>query len=355
MTRRPRVLAVRLDSDGDVLLTGPALRALRAGADRLDLLVSPAGAHAAALLPGIDDLLVFDAPWSGFSPAAVDALALEGLLTRLRDGHYDEAVVYTSFHQSPLPMALLAKWAGIPRVSATSEDYPGSLLDVRARRRTDGTADDGTGGVHEAEAALRLSAAAGYPLPSDDDGRLRIRPVHAAPSARPYVVLHPGASVPSRAIGATLGRAIATGLLEDGWDVAITGGRGERDLAAQATPPGANNLAGRTTLGGLARLLAGASAVVVGNTGPAHLAAAVGTPVVSLFAPVVPAERWAPWGVPHVLLGDQQAPCMDTRARTCPVAGHPCLSGITAREVADAVRELAGIRSPLLTQDVESA
>ncbi len=69
MTQRPSVLAVRLDSDGDVLLTGPALRALRAGADRLDLLVSPAGAHAAALLPGIDDLLVFDAPWSGFSPA----------------------------------------------------------------------------------------------------------------------------------------------------------------------------------------------------------------------------------------------------------------------------------------------
>ncbi len=169
------------------------------------------------------------------------------------------------------------------------------------------------------------------------------------------MVLHPGASVPSRAIGARLGRAIATRLLDDGWDVRVTGGRGERDLAAQATPPGAHNLAGRTTLAGLARLLAGASAVVVGNTGPAHLAAAVGTPVVSLFAPVVPAERWAPWGVPHVLLGDQQAPCKDTRARTCPVAGHPCLSGVTAREVADTVRELAGIRSPLLTQDVESA
>lgn len=355
MTPRPCVLAVRLDSDGDVLLTGPALRALRAGADRLDLLVSPSGAHAAALLPGVDDLLVFDAPWSGFSPAAVDAGALEGLLTRLRGGHYDEAVIYTSFHQSPLPMALLAKWAGIPRVTAASEDYPGSLLDVRARRRPDETADDGTGGIHEAQAALRVSAAAGYPLPVGDDGRLRIKPVRAVTAGRPYVVLHPGASVPSRAIGASLSRAIASRLLDDGWDVRVTGGRGERDLAAQATPPGAQNLAGGTTLAGLARLLAGASAVVVGNTGPAHLAAAVGTPVVSLFAPVVPAERWAPWGVPHVLLGDQHAPCKDTRARTCPVPGHPCLSGVTPREVADAVRELAGIPSPLLTQDMESA
>ena len=55
----------------------------------------------------------------------------------------------------------------------------------------------------------------------------------------------------------------------------------------------------------MAALLDGAAAVVVGNTGPAHLAAAVGTPVVSLFAPVVPAARWAPYGVPTVLLGDQ--------------------------------------------------
>ena len=59
----------------------------------------------------------------------------------------------------------------------------------------------------------------------------------------------------------------------------------------------------------LAEVLAGADAVVVGNTGPAHLAAAVGTPVVSLFAPVVPAARWRPWGVPQVLLGNQEAPC----------------------------------------------
>ena len=64
------------------------------------------------------------------------------------------------------------------------------------------------------------------------------------------------------------------------------------------------------------------------NTGAAHLAAAVGTPVVSLFAPVVPAERWAPYGVPTVLLGDQDAPCAGSRARSCPVPGHPCLDRI---------------------------
>jgi ADP-heptose:LPS heptosyltransferase len=80
--------------------------------------------------------------------------------------------------------------------------------------------------------------------------------------------------------------------------------------------------------------------VVVGNTGPAHLAAAVGTPVVSLFAPVVPAVRWRPWKVPHLLLGRQDAPCAGSRARTCPVPGHPCLDEVTVEEVVAAVERL---------------
>ncbi len=92
----------------------------------------------------------------------------------------------------------------------------------------------------------------------------------------------------------------------------------------------------------LAGVLAGAAAVVVGNTGPAHLAAAVGVPVVSLFAPTVPALRWAPYGVPCVLLGDQQAPCADSRARICPVPGHPCLSSVTPIDVVAAVGKLVG-------------
>jgi heptosyltransferase III len=85
--------------------------------------------------------------------------------------------------------------------------------------------------------------------------------------------------------------------------------------------------------------------VVVGNTGPAHLAAAVGTPVVSLFAPVVPLQRWRPWGVPSVVLGDQLAACALSRARSCPVPRHPC-TDVPAEAVVEAVRTLAGTPSP---------
>jgi ADP-heptose:LPS heptosyltransferase len=99
------------------------------------------------------------------------------------------------------------------------------------------------------------------------------------------------------------------------------------------------DLGGRTTLGELAEVLAAAEAVVVGNTGPAHLAAAVGTPVVSLFAPTVPEERWRPFGVPVELLA-VPVPCAGCRARVCPVAGHPCLEEIAPHDALAAVLRL---------------
>jgi ADP-heptose:LPS heptosyltransferase len=346
-----RVLAVRLDSDGDVLLTGPALRALRRGSERLDLLVSPAGAAAAQLLPDVDDVLVFDAPWSGFRPPPLDPGAIEALVRRLRAGRYDEAVVFTSFHQSPLPAALLARMAGISRVAGTSEDNPGSLLDVRPRRVPGRCDAGGPDGGHEVEAALALAAAAGHPPGAADDARLAVRRplpkvAHLLP-AEPFVVVHPGASVPARALDLPTAHRLTAALAADGWAGGAPGGPGEARLTAAAAAAGALDLGGRTSFAELAAVLDAAACVVVGNTGPAHLAAAVATPVVSLFAPVVPAERWAPWGVPHVLLGDQEAPCRGTRARECPVPGHPCLAGVDGAEVVAAVRALTGSRTAI--------
>jgi heptosyltransferase III len=346
----PRSLAVRLDSDGDVLLVGPALRALAAGSRRLDLLVSPSGTAAAHLLPAVDEVLVFDAPWTGHRPPPVSPARFEELVVALRQRQYDEAVIFTSFHQSSLPMALVARLAGICSITAMSEDYPGSLLDRRARRMP-GAIDDtgGPGGGHEVEAALRLAEEAGFPLPPGDDARLRIVPVPAPDPAlpTPYVVVHPRASVPSRSLDPAHAADLVGALRVDGWEVVVTGSPGQQDAVAQLRRSGAHDLVGRTSLPELAAVLAGASCVVAVNTGPAHLAAAVGTPVVSLFSPVVPAQRWAPWGVTSTVLGDQQAPCALTRSRECPVPGHPCLGGVSPEQVVSAVRQLSGIPTAL--------
>ncbi|GAB2689705.1 glycosyltransferase family 9 protein [Thalassiella azotivora] len=342
------VLVVRLDSDGDVLLSGPAVRALAATADAVDLLVSPAGEAAARLLPAVRDVLVFDAPWSGYRPPPVDPAATERLLEDLRARRYDRAVVLTSFHQSPLPAALLLRLAAVPFVAATSEDYPGSLLDVRHHRPD---------GAHEVEAALDLARAAGGHLPPDDTGALAVRrplPDHRdLVAAERYVVLHPTASVPARSLTVEHAGAVVAALAAAGRHVVVTGApadtgrvgavvaRACADAAAWSGHPGVTDLSGCTDLPRLAGVLAGADCVVAVNTGPAHLAAAVGTPVVSLFAPVVPADRWAPWCVPVELLGDQHAACAGSRARTCPVEGHPCLAGVDPAAVAAAVDRLA--------------
>jgi len=334
--KRNRVLAIRLDGLGDVLLTGPALRALAAGSRHLTLLAGPAGAPVAPLLPGVNDVLVYKAPWIGPDPQPLDDGCLRFLMRELILGDFDEAVVFTSFHQSPLPMALLLRMTAIPRISAISVDYPGTLLDLRHQVTED---------IPEPERALSLARAAGFDLPADDDGRLALRgplpDVSALVPSERYVAVHPGCTAPARTWPVERWAQMVRELTADGHRVVVTGSKGEHELTALvAGECGAIDLGGRTRLPELAAVLAGAAVTVAPNTGPAHLSAAVGTPVVSLFAPVVPAARWAPYGVETVLLGDQDAPCADTRARECPVPGHPCLSSVTPRDVVSAVEKL---------------
>jgi ADP-heptose:LPS heptosyltransferase len=352
-----RVLVVRLDSDGDVLLSGPAIRAVAAGADEVVAVVGPKGRQAAGLLPGVAGVTEWRCPWVDGEPPPVTREDTDALVDALAELDADEAVVLTSFHQSPLPTALVLRLAGVPRITAASVDYAGSLLDVRLRPgdpALDPTVDL-PDDLPEAERALAVAARAGYVLPDGDDGRLAVtvdaaaRDEAAAVLAAQgvdgaYVVLHPGASVPARAWSPHRAAEGAAALAAGGHRVVVTGAPGERTLTAEvagAVPDGRGvDLGGRTSFGALAAVLAGAGVVVVGNTGPAHLAAAVGVPVVSLFAPVVPPERWAPYGVRRILLGDQGAPCRGTRARTCPVPGHPCLDSVRGAHIVDAVARL---------------
>jgi ADP-heptose:LPS heptosyltransferase len=327
------VLAVRLDNEGDVLLAGPALRALAAGADRVTLLCGPRGRQAAALLPGVDDLVVWRAPWIDHEPPPVERADVAAVIAQVAALEVDRALIFGSFHQSPLPTALLLRLAGVPWIGATSVDYPGSLLDLRHQ-----ISDD----VHEVERSLGLVRAAGFDLPPGDDGALQVVRPHGDVPERPYVVMHPGASVPARAWEPERCGELVDALAAGGRRVVVTGAPGERGLTARVAGAAGLDLGGRTTFAELADVLAAAEVVVVGNTGPAHLAAAVGTPVVSLYAPTVPAVRWRPWQVRHELL-HVEVPCAGCRARVCPVPEHPCLGGVSLEDVLAAVESLAGV------------
>jgi ADP-heptose:LPS heptosyltransferase len=338
MTRR---LVARLDNVGDVVLAGPAVRAVAAAGAPVTFLAGPKGASAAALLPGVDEVIEFDAPWVPFHAGPAERPAIDAFVDAIAAASVDDAIILTSYHQSPLPLALLLRLAGVGRIAATCVDFPGSLLDVRHPY---------VPSLHEVEQNLSLCEAAGFRPPLDDDGALRLAlddrsdPVANLCAGRPYVVVHPGASVPARQLPGEETAALVAALTAREIHVVITGTQAERPraerLAALGVASRTHVLAGQTDLAALARLLAGADVVVCGNTAAMHLAAAVGTPVVAAFAPVVPAHRWRPWKVDHVLLGSLDIECAGCRSRSCPIPGQPCLRPFTA---AAALAALAGL------------
>ena len=336
-------IVVRLDSLGDVLLAGPAVRAVAASSDRVVLLCGPRGAEAAAMLPGVDEILVWNSPWIAQPAPELSSAEWRRLIRMIRSVRADAAVILTSFHQSPLPIAMALRLAGVRRIGGASVDYPGSLLDVRLIPGEDLPED-----IPEPVRGLRIAAASGFVLPLDDSGRLALRPLPELPGPgdrvfSDYLVVHPGASVPARRWPAAAYAALVRELADRGHRVLVTGDESERDLTAEVAGDAGTDLGGRTPLPEMARLLRDARLLVCSNTGPAHLAAAVGTPVVSLYSPVLPAARWAPYGVPVELLGDQLAPCRGSRARECPVAGHPCLASVSPAEVVAACERLLAL------------
>jgi ADP-heptose:LPS heptosyltransferase len=332
------VLVARCDNVGDVLLSGPAVRAIASRGSAVTYLTSPQGRAAAELLPGVDEVMVFPTPWIDASPVAVERDAVDGLVEQLHGLALSAGALLTSSHQSALPMALLLRLAGVPKLAAVSHDYAGSLLDERIPGDPD---------VHEVERALMVVRRLGYELPPGDGGALAVcfdvddaAALELPPS---YVVVHPGASVPARTLAPSAWAAACDALASAGRAVVLTGGRGDRSVVAEVLGLAERapvDLTGCTSLAQLAAVLAGADVAVTGNTGPMHLAAAVGTPVVAAFAPTVPPERWRPWGVPSVLLGDLGIACAGCRARRCPFPGQPCLADVRPTDVVDAVQSL---------------
>lgn len=346
-----RVLAVRLDNLGDLLMTTPALAAIRTAdpAMRLGLLTSPAAAAAAPHLPFVDEVIAGRVPWM---PGGADA-DCAALAARLAAGHWEAAVIFTVCTQSALPAAMLLRAAGIPRVLAQVRENPYALVSdwVRETDRLEPGRPELPPPRHEVQRALDLVAHAGWHA---SDTRLRFEPgaaAHAriadrlrAAGVGDWAVLHPGASAPSRRWPATRFAAVARGLSAAGLTPVLAGSAEECAPVVSALPPGvALSLAGALDLGELAALIDGARVLVANNSGPAHLAAAVGTPVVCLYAGTNPQHR--PWRVPCRVLAEP-VPCAPCLRSICPEGHHACLERVTADTALQAARELIAETRP---------
>ncbi|UDY24942.1 glycosyltransferase family 9 protein [Nocardioides sp. Kera G14] len=318
-----RRVAVRLDSMGDLLLTSRALHALRATCDHLALVCSPSARAAAELLPSVDEVITWEAPWIAPTPPITRAYPqiafpeVGSLPAELRLRHFDEAVIFTSLHQSSLPTTLVLSQADIPWVGGISSDDAAGLLDLCLTHDTD---------LHEVQDSLRLALACGGEL-TDDLPELTLPP--RRPELLPpgnFVVLHPGVDSDAQGWPVARFRQLREELSEAGHQVVVTGGPDEARSTARIADGSARDLGGHTDVADLARVMAEADVVLAGDTAAGHLAAAVGTPVVSLVAPTVPPRRWTPYGVPSALLGD------------------PRLTGVTTDDVLGAVDHLTHTR-----------
>src|SRR5579863_1603922 len=105
-----KILAVRLDNLGDVLVTTPALHAIKASLPgaTLTLLASPVGAQVGRLCPDVDDVIVYDAPWMDpWGRLPQDPAREQRMIAEIAARHFDAAIIFTSYHQSSLPAAYL--------------------------------------------------------------------------------------------------------------------------------------------------------------------------------------------------------------------------------------------------------
>jgi len=342
------ILAIRLDNAGDVIMLGPALRAVKENlpAARITLLASPAGAAAAPLLPWIDEVIVHRAVWQDLGHLPFDPGREWRLVSDLSGRGFDAALVFSSFSQTPHVPGYVCYLAGIPLRAGESKEFGGAALSTCLAPAPDD--------LHQVERNLRLVEALGF-APRSRALTVAV-PEEAFAGARrllagagldpdgPYAVLHPGASARARRYPAERLGAAARLLAERGLPPLLTGVEKERPQveAARASAPDTAALVGAASFAEYAALVARAAVVVCGNTLPLHLADALGTPVVGLYSGTDLESQWRPRAVPHALLR-RPTPCHPCYLFDCPI-GLPCLD-IPPDEVAAAALDMAERRA----------
>jgi heptosyltransferase-1 len=348
-----KILVVKMSALGDVVMALPALAALRRRYPEatIDWLVEP---PAAGLLTGHPHLnRVIIAPrrrlsalaragqmrsawwlWSDFRRElkAVDyevILDLQGLLK-------SAAMVWLAAGRRKVGFAGAREWTGwalTERMNPYDPERHAALryLDAVAYLGADGPQaqperyyDPPPAGVAEAEALLQ-------PL-----GPLE---------ANPYLVLNPGAKWATKRWPPHHWLGLAGRLLKSGFKLVLTGGPEDAPLglALSRGHPADRilNICGRTSLPALARVLAQARAVITADTGPMHLAAAVGARGLALFGPTRPG-RTGPWGG-HFQILTPPLDCLGCLKKHC---NRPCLERLTPEMVETALQNLLGVYLP---------
>lgn len=340
MNEHSRILVVRTDRMGDVVLTLPVFSFLRRRFPRARLVLL-AGRYGGAIVEGfphIDEIIWYDDP-----PRLVPFRVMLG---RLRKERFDAAVVV----HPTLRLAMLAFLSRIPLRVGTGYRYYSFLFNRRvyAHRKT--------AERHEVEYNLELlapldcAAVAPKPLELPIDipsaARATVRALLERTGVKGgYAVMHPGSGGSAREWPPENFGILARRVVQElNLSVVVTGTARESALAegiARAVPERVANLAGKLSVKELAALLQGAGFLVANSTGPLHVAVAVGTPVVGLYPriPVMGPGRWGPYtDLARVLVPAMTQQCDDCTGR--PGVPCACMASITPDTAYAAVEDL---------------
>ncbi len=343
-----RILVVRLDNIGDVVMTGPFLRALNQAypAASITLLVSPGGGQAAELLPWVDEVIVWRALWQEIKDDhTLNPFREQRLVDLLKERGFDAAFILTSFSQSPYPPAYACYLAGIPYRIAQSKEFGGAVLSHWVRPLPDRT--------HQVDRNLHLLEETGIPT-QGNHLELRVPPAarrdannllleQAIEVGTPYMVLAPGASSATRRYDMNRYAVVAEALVEEtGLPLLLVGTHKESArfkplLELSQRKPQVVSLVGKTSVAGLAAVIEDAALVVTNNSASMHIADAFNRPEVVLFAGTEILEQWEPRYAPARLL-NRSTRCSPCYRFECPY--HLECLDIPAKEVVEAALQL---------------
>ena len=342
-----RILCLRLERIGDLLMTLPALAELRALASdaTIDLVVGGWNQAIAEAIPAVDRVETVDAAWLARAGGA-GALSPAGLVAHAigwRSRRYDLAINFEPDIRSNLALA----FAGAAVTAGFRSGGGGPLLDVALDYDTRS---------HTADNAVSLVRAALGGSATSVGATLRIPDAARADASRRLAALGPGLKVGIHVSGGrevkqwpeARFREVAEHLVRDrGAAIVLTGGPGDRaqvDSVRAALPPARTlDLSEGADLLSVAAIVQQLDLFVTGDTGPMHLAYAVGTPIVAVFGPSDPV-RYAPRGLRDTVVRIDLpcSPCNRIRLPPARCVGHTpdCLAGIATARVLAAIDDV---------------
>lgn len=333
-----RILIVRTDRIGDVLLSTPVIKSLRDSfpSTYIAMMVSPYSKDIVDGNPYLDEVIIYDKDGKHRSWRKSMKFA-----SNLKKKRFDLAIILHPTNR----VHLVTFFAGIPKRVGYNRKL-GFLLTDRIKHIKQ------LGEKHELEYNLDLLRYLGLE-PQDQTTFMPLKPEserwveelleeEGLKKSDKLLAIHPGASCPSKIWLNERFAEVADRLIEKyGFKVLVISGPGDITLAQKVISQmlyAAINLAGKTSVSQLASLLKRCRLFISNDSGPVHIASAVGTPVISIFGrnqKGLSPKRWGPLGENDRIL-HKEVGCIECLAHNC-LKDFACLKAITTEDVLKAV------------------